>query len=127
VNVSKIEVVFENCEEITVPVTDVIYMYAADITNSMCIHNILRDVSADTFEHKTAGYFELHIINKPEYGRVLAHADITQIHLYDQSGDHEWLCVNWHPDDEYSNRYQTTRLEEDEIFIRIGKPVEVSG
>jgi hypothetical protein len=126
VTVSRIEVVFENCEEISVPVTDISYMYASDITNSMFIHNILREGATDTFEHKTAGYFALHIVNKPEYGRVLAHADITQIHLYDQNGGHEWFCVSWHPDDEYTNRYQTTQLRGDEIVIRVTKESEAS-
>jgi hypothetical protein len=123
--VNKIVIVFENCEEITVPVADVVYMYASDITETTTIQNILRKDAIDTFEQRTAGYFVLRMVNKPEYGRILAYADITQVHLYDQNGGHEWFCVSWHPDDEHTNRYQTTQLREDGIVaVRVGEERE---
>jgi hypothetical protein len=118
--VKKIEVVFENCEEITVPTSDISFMYASDITSSAFIQNILSHDDVDVHEHKTAGVFSLRIKNKPEYSRILQYSDITQIHLYGHDDSHDWFYVEW-GDGEYRNEYQKTEIQGDEILIRIAK------
>lgn len=120
--VTKIELVFLNCEELMIPMKDIVFFELDNITERIICQNILRNDTHEIYRYKTAREVILRFKNKPKYHRVFKSNDITQIHLYDELGNHEWFCVLF--SDEFYNDYQKTEIEDDEIVITIMKTSE---
>lgn len=104
--VAKVELVFENCEEISVPISDIERLYVYGLTESLGFFG----VSHDVHRYKSAQYFRIIFENKPEYKRVFKHKDIAQVHLYDADGNEEWFFVAWGAGD-HENELQATKLD----------------
>lgn len=108
--VATVELVFENCEEISIPVSDIKILYAYGLTESLGFFGVFHDDQKDVHRYKSARYFHIIFENKPEYKRVFDYKDITQVHLYDADGNEEWFFVAWGAG-EYENELQETNLD----------------
>lgn len=126
-----VEIVLENCEVITIPKEDFEYVSIQDIKESCYIHsahfsvdkisdniymvikesaNILENYPSLTIEPQTQLPFE----------RILTYADITQIHFnFEDESKSYALYVEWHEDDNHSNRNQKTEIIDGELVIVI--------
>lgn len=117
---TKIELVFENLEELSIPVKDISYFEAQNIKETLRMQNISQEEDQYMVKYRTAEKVMLMIKNKQEYDRVFEHHDITQIHLYDELGNHEGFYVEYDECD-WGNKNQSTLSEDDEIIIKIVK------
>src|SRR5690606_31857933 len=128
-----VEIVLENCEVITIPAEDFEYLSIQDVKESCYIHsssfrvdkissdihmaikdsaNILENYPSMTFEEQTQLPFD----------RLLNYADITQIHFkFEDKNESYVVYVDWHDEDEYSNRYQKGEFEDGQLIIIINE------
>lgn len=108
--VAKVELVFENCEEISIPVSDIERLHVIGLTESLNIFNVSSVDQKDVYRCKSAQYFRIIFENRPEYKRVFDHKDIAQVHLYDADGNDEWFFVAWGAGD-HENELQETKVD----------------
>lgn len=118
-NISKVMLAFENCEDITIPATDVKFLYMSEITESVRIHNILRENKSEVSRGRTAGYVRMLITDKEEYQRLKAFNDVAQIHLFDDEGNDEWFFVYWGGDEYDNSAHQMTKIFNGDIDLII--------
>lgn len=126
-----VEIVLENCEVITIPAEDFEYLSIKDVKESCYIHssnfsvnriseyiymaikesaNILANYPSMTTKEQTQLPFD----------RLLNFADITQIHFkFEDENKSYFVYTEWHDEDEYSNRFQKSRLLDGELIISI--------
>lgn len=105
---ARVELAFENCDSLTIPTDDIVYIRIAGITDGIDVWG--KEKSIERYHY--ADTVCLEIRNKPEYHRILDYNDIAQIHLYDDSGNHEWYFVDYDEDVTEDNRYQRTNVSE---------------
>jgi hypothetical protein len=122
VKVDKIDIVFENCEHIEVPYSDVHYLYIGDISQSILDNNILlkSELDLQLELRKYAKYARIILKNKPEYERIKQYNDITHIALMREDQIVECIGIDWKDgSSEYENLGQVVTVKDNEIHIRI--------
>lgn len=117
--ITRIDLAFENCEDVAIPAKDVRFLYAGDINESIRFDNILAKSSERLSTYRTAGLVRLIIRNRPEYNRILEYDDIAQIHLYDSDDNHEWFFTDYDEVWGHENANQQTELINDETEIHV--------
>ncbi|GAA0840567.1 hypothetical protein GCM10008915_36380 [Bifidobacterium pullorum subsp. gallinarum] len=102
---------FENCEELVIAADDVAFLHMSDITESMTYN-----ARPNPYHHanKNVGFLRLSVVDKPDYRRITAYNDIVYV---DVNGVE--YSVDWHEEDEYDNRYQSSELREDAGHISV--------
>ncbi len=117
--IDRIDIVFENCEVIEVPMRDVRFIWLGDIKERLFINNICYRKN-DGFElDKSATQAKLIIKNKPEYERVKKYSDITHIDFMKNNKSISYIGIKWLGESEYRNDRQEVEVINDEIFINI--------
>jgi hypothetical protein len=117
--IDRIDIVFENCEVIQVPMSDVRFIWLGDIKERLFINNICYRKN-DGFElDKSATQAKLIIKNKPEYERVNKYSDITHIDFMRNNKSVSYIGIKWLGESEYHNVGQEVEIVKDEIFINI--------
>ena len=124
-NVLYIELIFENCDSITLPIDDIEYFYANNIQQSMNLQdnqlNIYKSVGDLTISIRKSAFnkftdFADMLDNEEEieYHKLknrINSSDITQIHFLDKHYDPvESLYVEWSDEDEWHNKYQKQEI-----------------
>ena len=118
--IDSIHIVFENCESIEVPMSDVRYIHLDDIRQSVWENNILFKKDFDLKYSKSASFCRLIIKDKPKYDRVNQYQDITWIYFYRHGQSIDDVSLNWADgSSDYSNLGQTIRKEDGELDITI--------
>lgn len=118
--IDTIHIVFENCEHIEVPISDVRYIHFDDIQQSIWENNILFKEDFDLTYSKIASFCRLIIKDKPEYKRIKEYSDITRIYFYRHGHDVDSVSLKWadgSPD--YHNNGQTLTEYDEELDISI--------
>ena len=131
------ELIFENCDSITLPIDDIEYFYANNIQQSMNLQegqlNIYESVGNLTISIRESAFDKLtdfaDMLNNEEeieYHKLknrINSSDITQIHFINfQDETVESLYVEWSDEDEWHNKYQKQEIIDDEyIVININK------
>ena len=115
--VDRIEIIFENCDYITIPRKYIgrfsLYNIQRDISRVAC-NSISDEFYAETFlleihkDYKNETYhpFEDENETKCPYDRLLEFSDISGINVIWYDGHTESIDVVWNFDNEYSNSYQ---------------------
>lgn len=131
-NVLYIELIFENCDSITLPIDDIEYFYANNIQQSMNLQdnqlNIYKSVGDLTISIRKSAFnkftdFADMLDNEEEieYHKLknrINSSDITQIHFLDKHYDPvESLYVEWSDEDEWHNKYQKQEIIDDEYLV----------
>lgn len=136
--VQYIELIFENCDSITLPIDDIEYFYASNINFSMNIHanntldtyksvdHLTISIKKDAWNKQTDFTEMLTEPEEIEYHKLknrLDSNDITQIHFLDKEQKRvESLYVVWADEDEWHNKYQNQKIIDDKyIVISINK------
>lgn len=117
-NVFRVEIVFENCEYIEVPIKDIRYMTVGSLFEDLRLNNILKKESHRLERSLHCESFYIKFINKKDYHRVFECSDVAQIHLYDEESNKEWFFVPFGYEEFYNN-YQSTKIEDDMIIVDI--------
>ena len=117
--INRIDIVFENCEVISVPMSDVRFIWLGDIKERLFIMNICYRKNYVFELDKSAMQAKLIIKNKPEYYRVKNHQDITHIDFMKNNKSISYIGLKWLGESEYHNDGQEVEIIEDEIFINI--------
>ncbi len=120
-NIVRVEIALENCEGVTIPMEDVRYISATDITESLRSNNILMNSEELISYYRHAGYFRIIVKDKPEYERLTEWNDIAQVHLYDDEENHDWFFVHWGADDYDNSAHQSLRRHRGELDITVTK------
>ena len=131
------ELIFENCDSITLPIDDMEYFYANNIQQSMNLQegqlNIYKSVGNLTLSIRKSAFDKLTDFadmlddeEEIEYHKLknrINSSDITQIHFINfQDETVESLYVEWSDEDEWHNKYQKQEIIDDEyIVININK------
>lgn len=131
------ELIFENCDSITLPIDDIEYFYANNIQQSMNLQegqlNIYKSVGNLTLSIRKSAFDKLTDFadmlddeEEIEYHKLknrINSSDITQIHFINfQDETVESLYVEWSDEDEWHNKYQKQEIIDDEyIVININK------
>lgn len=126
------ELIFENCDSITLPIDDIEYFYANNIQQSMNLQdnqlNIYKSVGDLTISIRKSAFnkftdFANMLDNKEEieYHKLknrINSSDITQIHFINfQDETVESLYVEWSDEDEWHNKYQKQEIIDDEYLV----------
>lgn len=126
------ELIFENCDSITLPIDDIEYFYANNIQQSMNLQegqlNIYESVGNLTISIRESAFDKLtdfaDMLNNEEeieYHKLknrINSSDITQIHFLDKHYDPvESLYVEWSDEDEWHNKYQKQEIIDDEYLV----------
>lgn len=126
------ELIFENCDSITLPIDDIEYFYANNIQQSMNLQegqlNIYKSVGNLTLSIKKSAFDKLTDFadmlgneEEIEYHKLknrINSSDITQIHFINfQDETVESLYVEWSDEDEWHNKYQTQEIIDDEYLV----------
>lgn len=126
------ELIFENCDSITLPIDDIEYFYANNIQQSMNLQegqlNIYKSVGNLTLSIRKSAFDKLtdfaDMLNNEEeieYHKLknrINSSDITQIHFLDKHYDPvESLYVEWSDEDEWHNKYQKQEIIDDEYLV----------
>lgn len=126
------ELIFENCDSITLPIDDIKYFYANNIQQSMNLQegqlNIYESVGNLTISIRESAFDKLtdfaDMLNNEEeieYHKLknrINSSDITQIHFLDKHYDPvESLYVEWSDEDEWHNKYQKQEIIDDEYLV----------
>lgn len=93
--IDRIDIVFENCELIKVPYSDVRYISMFKITESIWDNNILFEQSFEFKTRKSAKGARIIIKDKPEYSRVWKYNDITHIDFMKEDVSISYIGVEW--------------------------------
>lgn len=131
-NVLYIELIFENCDSITLPIDDIEYFYANNIQQSMnlqdnqlniykSVDNITISIKKQAFDKPTDFTEMLTDEEEVEYHKLknrINSSDITQIHFINfQDETVESLYVEWSDEDEWHNKYQKQEIIDDEYLV----------
>lgn len=131
-NVLYMELIFENCDSITLPIDDIEYFYANNIHQSMNLQdnqlNIYKSVGDLTISIRKSAFnkftdFANMLDNEEEieYHKLknrINSSDITQIHFINfQDETVESLYVEWSDEDEWHNKYQKQEIIDDEYLV----------
>lgn len=126
------ELIFENCDSITLPINDIEYFYANNIQQSINLQegqlNIYKSVGNLTLSIRKSAFDKLtdfaDMLNNEEeieYHKLknrINSSDITQIHFLDKHYDPvESLYVEWSDEDEWHNKYQKQEIIDDEYLV----------
>lgn len=126
------ELIFENCDSITLPIDDIEYFYANNIQQSMNLQegqlNIYKSVGNLTLSIRKSAFDKLTDFadmlddeEEIEYHKLknrINSSDITQIHFINfQDETVESLYVGWSDEDEWHNKYQKQEIIDDEYLI----------
>lgn len=126
------ELIFENCDSITLPIDDIEYFYANNIQQSMNLQegqlNIYKSVGNLTISIRKSAFDKLTdfadmLSNEEEieYHKLknrINSSDITQIHFINfQDETVESLYVEWSDEDEWHNKYQKQEIIDDEYLV----------
>ena len=126
------ELIFENCDSITLPIDDIEYFYANNIQQSMNLQegqlNIYKSVGNLTLSIRKSAFDKLTDFadmsddeEEIEYHKLknrINSSDITQIHFLDKHYDPvESLYVEWSDEDEWHNKYQKQEIIDDEYLV----------
>lgn len=126
------ELIFENCDSITLPINDIEYFYANNIQQSMNLQdnqlNIYKSVGDLTISIRKSAFnkftdFANMLDNEEEieYHKLknrINSSDITQIHFINfQDETVESLYVEWSDEDEWHNKYQKQEIIDDEYLV----------
>ena len=126
------ELIFENCDSITLPIDDIEYFYANNIQQSMNLQerqlNIYKSVDNLTLSIKKSAFDKLTDFadmldgeEEIEYHKLknrINSSDITQIHFINfQDETVESLYVEWSDEDEWHNKYQKQEIIDDEYLV----------
>lgn len=127
-----IELIFENCDSITLPIDDIEYFYANNIQQSMNLQegqlNIYKSVGNLTLSIRKSAFDKLTDFadmlddeEEIEYHKLknrINSSDITQIHFINfQDETVESLYVEWSDEDEWHNKYQKQEIIDDEYLV----------
>lgn len=127
-----IELIFENCDSITLPIDDIEYFYANNIQQSMNLQegqlNIYKSVGNLTISIRKSAFDKLTDFadmldneEEIEYHKLknrINSSDITQIHFINfQDETVESLYVEWSDEDEWHNKYQKQEIIDDEYLV----------
>lgn len=127
--VKKIVIVFENCDGVTL---------TPKMFDQLCIDEITTEYLINCFQYKDGEvskyikckYFSIDInenglksklgfdSNETLRNRLLAHKDITHIHIYFNNGDDEYITVPWKGED-WTNKLQKHKEIDHELSITI--------
>ncbi|EPZ47648.1 hypothetical protein [Alicyclobacillus acidoterrestris] len=119
-SVDNIHIVFENCEYIEVPCSDFRYINLYDITESICMNNLLLREKENAHYFRTAKRAKVVIVDKPEYQRVKQYSDITHFQLRSGNTELDYVGIRWSDDSsDWSNKGQVVTTIGDEIHIDI--------
>lgn len=113
----------ENCEEVVVPVADISHMVINDVTESYVLNNIFNSGTSNVDSLKNAGFFSIRLKHKDEYKRLLEANDITQVYIFDETGNGQGFLVDW-PETHTDNPYQMTLVENELISIIVSKSMK---
>lgn len=131
-NVLYMELIFENCDSITLPIDDIEYFYANNIQQSMNLQdsqlNIYKSVGDLTISIRKSAFDKftdfadmLDDEEEIEYHKLknrINSSDITQIHFINfQDETVESLYVEWSDEDEWHNKYQKQEIIDDEYLV----------
>lgn len=105
-DIKKVEIVFENCEEVTIERKYIEKLNALDIEiwedYNVC-NNFEIEINKDILDNTDdKGLYNRYFENcedKVSIGERLQQNDITQIHIYYEDDTKEWFCVNWEDSD----------------------------
>lgn len=126
------ELIFENCDSITLPIDDIEYFYANNIQQSMNLQegqlNIYKSVGNLTLSIRKSAFDKLTDFadmlgneEEIEYHKLknrINSSDITQIHFINfQDETVESLYVEWSDEDEWHNKYQTQEIIDGEYLV----------
>lgn len=126
------ELIFENCDSITLPIDDIEYFYANNIQQSMNLQegqlNIYKSVGNLTLSIRKSAFDKLTDFadmlddeEEIEYHKLknrINSSDITQIHFINfQDETVESLYVEWSDEDEWHNKYQKQEIIDDEYLV----------
>lgn len=126
------ELIFENCDSITLPIDDIEYFYANNIQQSMNLQdgqlNIYKSVGNLTISIKKSAFDKLTDFadmltdeKEIEYHKLknrINSSDITQIHFINyQDETVESLYVEWSDEDEWHNQYQKQEIIDEEYLV----------
>lgn len=126
------ELIFENCDSITLPIDDIEYFYANNIQQSMNLQegqlNIYKSVGNLTLSIRKSAFDKLTDFadmlddeEEIEYHKLknrINSNDITQIHFINfQDETVESLYVEWSDEDEWHNKYQKQEIIDDEYLV----------
>lgn len=129
--VKKIVLVFENCDGATLTPKMFRYLCIDEITTEYMI-NCFQYEDGEVSEYIKCKYFFIEINKnglKSKTGfnsdgtlkdRLLAHKDITHIHIFFNNGDDEYITVPWKGDD-WTNKLQKHKVIDNELSITIKK------
>lgn len=120
--VSKVELVFENSEEISIPLSDIGYLTVGNIKQNIRINPGFGKESCRVEHSSHADSFHIRFKNKPEYKRVFDFTDVAQIHFYDNDGNSDWLFAPWESERyDFVNGLQDTSVRGDFIEVTISE------
>lgn len=126
------ELIFENCDSITLPIDDIEYFYANNIQQSMnlqegqlniyeSVGNLTLSIRKSAFDKLTDFADMLDDEEEIEYHKLknrINSSDITQIHFINfQDETVESLYVEWSDEDEWHNKYQKQEIIDDEYLV----------
>ena len=126
------ELIFENCDSITLPIDDIEYFYANNIQQSMNLQdgqlNIYKSVGNLTISIKKSAFDKftdfadmLDNEEEKEYHKLknrINSSDITQIHFINyQEETVESLYIEWSDEDEWHNKYQNQEIIDDKYLV----------
>ena len=129
---SKIRIIFENCDSITLPEDDIEYFYADNINFDITAqdgyvsvyntsNNILISIRKSAFDKYTEFKPMLTDEDEIEYHKLknrINSSDITQIYLLDdEDNELESIFVKWSDDDEFHNKYQTQNIIDEKYLV----------
>jgi hypothetical protein len=126
------ELIFENCDSITLPIDDIEYFYANNIQQSInlqegqlniykSVGNLMLSIRKSAFDKLTDFADMLDDEEEIEHHKLknrINSNDITQIHFLDKHYDPvESLYVEWSDEDEWHNKYQKQEIIDDEYLV----------
>lgn len=106
------DIVFENCEMIQdIPISTFTEFRVSIVNTSYSITNTY-ELNSYEYEEFDRGILLLKYLdlNRYDIERLQRHQDITQISMKYYDGTTRIFCPRWHDDDDFSNRYQTCKV-----------------
>jgi len=119
--INGIDIVFENCEVISIPMTDVLYISLGGITENIWTNNLFGKESCELTLKKTAQSACINIRNKSKYDRINQYQDITHIDFIKDNESILYLDIKWNEDFKDHNKGQMVEIEGDKIYININE------
>lgn len=130
--IAYIQIIFENCDGITLPIDDFEYFYANNVELSMGLTdgyidkyktsgNVTISIKKQALDKQTDFTEMLTNPDEIEYHKLrnrINSSDITQLHFLDVDNHIvDSLYIEWADEDEWHNKYQTQEITGDEYLI----------